>query len=199
MIIPLSPKMSLKETLRLKMAGERKAAARARPDAGVHAAARFMDAIAPQPGATVGLYHPINDELDTKPLAEALLKNACAIALPVIAGKSAPLVFRAFARGDALTPGKFGVMTPLETAPEAVPDIIVTPLLAFDRFGNRLGYGGGYYDRTLAMRREEGPLIAVGYGYGVQEIDALPTTPLDAPLDWIITERGARRPDRPLE
>jgi len=73
------------------------------------------------------------------------------------------------------------------------PDILVVPLLAFTRAGGRLGYGGGYYDRTLEALRNGGKPLVVGYAFGAQEVDALPLSPLDQPLDWVVTERGAIR------
>ena len=83
--------------------------------------------------------------------------------------------------------------TPDDQAPIVSPAIIVAPLLAFTRAGGRLGYGGGYYDRTLADLRKAGEVLAVGYAYGAQEVDALPLSPLDQPLDWIVTEREVIR------
>ncbi len=118
-------------------------------------------------------------------------ESGAALALPVVAAKKAPLVFRRYAPGDALIIGAYGVKTPDENAEEVVPSIVVTPLLAFTRKGGRLGYGGGYYDRTLADLRKTSAVLAIGYGYGAQEVDALPLSPLDQPLDWIVTERKA--------
>ena len=84
-------------------------------------------------------------------------------------------------------------MTPPESAEAAMPDIVVAPLVAFDRAGARLGYGGGYYDRTLEALRATRATLAVGYAYGAQEVDVLPLAPLDQRLDWIVAERGAIR------
>ncbi len=188
---PIAPGFASKEILRLRMAAERRAAAKARPDAGKHAARVFMDHAPIPANAIVSLYHPMKDELDTKPLAEALLERGFQIALPVTPKKRGPLTFRAFRDGDPLNPDRYGVMTPSEDAPEVRPMLIVTPLLAFTRDGGRLGYGGGYYDRTLAALRAETDILAVGFAFAAQEVEKLPMSKTDQRLDWIVTEREA--------
>ncbi|GAB4522209.1 MAG: 5-formyltetrahydrofolate cyclo-ligase [Amphiplicatus sp.] len=193
MFPPIAPFLDPKRILREKMKAERRAAAKVRPDAARHAARNFLEAIAVPDGAVVALYHPIRDEIDTTPLAEALAARGVALALPVVARRAAPLDFRRYRPGDALVKGAFGVRGPDEKAETLAPDIIIAPLLAFDRAGGRLGYGGGYYDRSLAALRADRPVVAVGYAYGAQEVDALPLSPLDQRLDWIITEREAIR------
>ncbi len=193
MLPPISFFSSPKKILREKMKGERRLAAEARPDAARHAARNFMSAIDVAPGAVVSLYHAMGDELSTGPLMEALMEKGALLTLPVVAKRKAPLVFRRFRPGDMLTDGVYGELTPLEDAGESVPSILVVPLLAFTRDGGRLGYGGGYYDRTLEALRKSGDILAVGYAYGAQEVDALPLSPLDQPLDWVVTERGAIR------
>lgn len=180
-----------KEILRLKMGAERRAAAAARPDAGKHAARVFLDHIPLPANAVVSLYHPMKDELDTKPLAEALLERGFTIALPVTPKKRGPLTFRAFRDGDPLRQDRYGVMTPLDDAAEVRPMIIITPLLAFTRDGARLGYGGGYYDRTLAALRAETDVLAVGFAFAAQEVQKMPMSKTDQRLDWIVTEREA--------
>ncbi|NOX82208.1 MAG: 5-formyltetrahydrofolate cyclo-ligase [Alphaproteobacteria bacterium] len=190
---------SPKQILRARMKGERRAAARARPDAAEnaarHAARNFLSAIDVPGDAIVSLYYPIKDELDTEPLAAALSERGTMIALPVVGAKNQPLIFRAYQPGDELIAGAYGEQVPTEDARQVRPAIIIAPLLAFTRTGGRLGYGGGYYDRTLealrANAQSEGDILAVGFAYGVQEVDALPLEPLDQPLDWVVTERGA--------
>jgi len=191
MLPPIATMLDPKAILRERMKGERRIAAKARPDAGVHAAAHFMNAIERPEGAVVSLYFPMRDELDTEPLAAALIEEGARIALPVVARKKSPLTFRAYAPGDDLIDGSYGELVPAETAEELRPGILVVPLLAFTRAGGRLGYGGGYYDRTLASLRKSGAPLAVGFAFGAQEVDALPLSPLDQPLDWVVTERGA--------
>ncbi|GJL91727.1 5-formyltetrahydrofolate cyclo-ligase [Hyphococcus sp.] len=191
MLPPIATLFDSKAILRERMKGERRAVAKARPDAGVHAAANFMSAIDRPNDVVVSLYFPMRNELDTEPLVAALIEEGARIALPVVARKKAPLLFRAYAPGDEMVKGSYGELVPAETARERTPDILVVPLLAFTRAGGRLGYGGGYYDRTLQSLRKNGAPIAVGYAFGAQEVDALPLTPLDQPLDWVVTERGA--------
>jgi 5-formyltetrahydrofolate cyclo-ligase len=171
----------------------RRAAAADRPDAARHAAAHFMASIPVGPEDVVALYHPVNDEIDTAPLAAALRERGARLALPVVENRRAPLAFRAYEGGASLERGWRGIPIPPAAAPAARPSIIVVPVLAFARTGARLGYGGGYYDRTLAARRGDGEVLAVGYAYGAQEVDALPEGPLDQRLDWIVTERQAMR------
>jgi 5-formyltetrahydrofolate cyclo-ligase len=193
MLPPIAPFLDPKRVLRERMKGERRAAAADRPDAARHAAGNFLQAIAISEDAIVALYYPMRDELDTEPLAAALTEQNIAIALPVVAKKNAPLIFRRYAPGDPLIDGVYGEKIPVEAAESVRPSIIVTPLLGFTRRGGRLGYGGGYYDRTFEALRADGQILAVGYAYGAQEVDALPLSPLDQPLDWIVTERQAIR------
>jgi 5-formyltetrahydrofolate cyclo-ligase len=199
MLPPIAMMPSPKQILRERMKGERRIAARARSDAAEtaarHAARNFLSAIDIPDGAIVSLYYPIKDELDTEPLVAALIERGTAIALPIVSAKNRPLIFRAYKPGDALIAGAYGEQVPTEDARQVRPTIIVAPLLAFTRAGGRLGYGGGYYDRTLealrASAKPEGDILAVGFGFGIQEVDALPLEPLDQPLDWIVTEREA--------
>ena len=193
MLPPITFFGSPKSILRAKMKAERKAAAKARPDAGVHAARNFMVSIELPENAVISVYYPMRQELDTEPLVSALIEHGCRIALPVTPGNNQPLVFRAYAPGDALVDGAYGEMIPTADAATLTPQIVVAPLLAFDRTGGRLGYGGGYYDRTLEQLRREGAVTAVGYAFGAQEVDAVPLSPVDQPLDWVVTERGAIR------
>lgn len=193
MLPPLRFLFDPKAVWRERMKTNRRDAAKARPDADVHASRIFLDTISIPDNAVVALYHPIGDELDTKPLANALLDRGVSLALPVATKKPAPLIFRTFRAGDALEAGAFGIQVPPSTAAEIRPDIIVVPLLGFTRAGERLGYGGGYYDRTLQALRGAGGVTAIGFAFGAQEVDALPSGPLDQRLDWIVTERGAIR------
>ncbi|MFQ5974423.1 MAG: 5-formyltetrahydrofolate cyclo-ligase [Alphaproteobacteria bacterium] len=144
------------------------------------------------PDHAVAGYAPINDELDPTPLLRRLGEAGMTTALPVTAGKDRPLVFRRWAPGDRLVTGEFAVPVPDERAPEITPALILVPMLAFDRRGNRLGYGAGYYDRTLRFLRRAGRLTAVGLAFADQLVDAVPATDDDERLDWIVTEAGAR-------
>jgi 5-formyltetrahydrofolate cyclo-ligase len=193
MFPPIAPLFSGKQILRERMKAERAKASAARPDAARHAAAKFLSAIPLDSAAVVALYAPLKDELDTGPLAEALAERGLALALPSMVGKRAPLAFRRAPLEATLVRGAFGVMEPGPDAAETRPDIVVCPLLAFSRDGARLGYGAGYYDRTLSALRASGGVLAVGYGFGAQEIERVPVGKTDEPLDWIVTEREAIR------
>lgn len=193
MLPPIAPMTNAKSLMRLRMKAERRAAAKKRPDAAIHAARNFFGSVELSDDAIVSLYYPIGDELDTEPIAAELTERNITIALPVVARKKKPLTFRAYRPGDPVIEGVYGEMIPDETAAEVTPTIMVCPLLGFSRAGGRLGYGGGYYDRTLAEIRERQFVTAVGYAFGAQEVDGLPLSPLDQPLDWIITEREAIR------
>jgi len=98
-------------------------------------------------------------------------------------------MMRAFAFGDELASGQWGIREPKPDAPDVVPDILLVPLLAFDRNGHRIGYGAGYYDMTIAKARSIKPALAVGIAFAAQEIQQVPVTPRDARLDLVLTER----------
>ena len=138
-------------------------------------------------GATVSGYWPMNDEIDIRPLLQALAERGHTIGLPVTGRRGEALVFRAWRPNEPLLTGRFGTSHP--AGPEVTPDVLLMPLLAFDGQGNRLGYGGGFYDRTVA--RLPGAL-RIGCAYAVQELDSLPTGPYDQRLHAIATERGVR-------
>jgi len=135
----------------------------------------------------------MRDEIDVRGLIGALATAGAQVVLPVMAGADLPLVFREWRAGDELLPGAFGVREPADDARVLTPDIVVAPLLAFDVAGNRLGYGGGYYDRTLRDLRAGGAIIAVGVGYDEQEISSVPGHTGDEILDMIITDRRTLR------
>ena len=141
-------------------------------------------------GAVVAGYWPLGDEIDPRPLMLALAGQGCRLALPVVTGRGEALAFRAWMAGDALEDGGHGTRHPLARAASLRPAVVLTPLLAFDRKGFRLGYGGGYYDRTLAQLRESGGVVAIGLGFAAQEVAVLPVEPWDQPLDMIATECG---------
>lgn len=140
----------------------------------------------------VSAYWPMRDELDTRRLLSGLHDEKVRCALPVVLQKDNPLLFRRWQPGDVLQENFFGVAEPLPDQPNLIPEVILVPLLAVDVNGNRLGYGGGYFDRTIRQRRQggEGPVIAVGIAYEVQRVPIVPTDQGDAKLDWLITEQG---------
>jgi 5-formyltetrahydrofolate cyclo-ligase len=145
------------------------------------------------PGTIVSGYAAMGDELDPAPLLARLAGLGFLPALPVIVGKGVPLMFRAHMPGDALMPGVWGIGEPSPAQPAVTPAIILVPLLAFDEDGWRLGYGGGYYDRTLRSLRRAAPTLAIGIAFDEQAIDAVPHLDYDERLDWILTPSGPRR------
>ena len=152
----------------------------------------FIQAIPVAPSATVAGYVAKGDEADPSVLIDILSGHGCTIALPRVTGDNEPLAFAAWKRGEPLVAGPFNIKEPRASAPVVTPDIIIVPLLAYDATGHRLGYGGGYYDRTLALLRSRNPsILAIGLAFGAQEVTHLAHEPNDQALDWIVTERGA--------
>ena len=147
----------------------------------------------PAPSAAVSGTMAIGAELDPLPLMLKLAGAGAQLCLPVMAGKDRPLQFRAWAPGGLLVERIWGIQEPPATSPAVVPDILLVPLLAFDARGFRLGYGGGYYDRTLAVLRADAKVLAIGLGYEAQMVDAVPHGANDQRLDWILTEAGPRK------
>jgi len=141
-------------------------------------------------GAIVGGYAALPGEADPRLLLKRLEEKGYAIALPRVVAKDAPLSFHLWHDGQPLAPGAFGVPEPSPDWPAVAPRVLLVPLLAFDRRGHRLGYGGGYYDRTLAALRAKAALLAIGIAYAGQEVAALPAQPHDQRLDGILTENG---------
>jgi 5-formyltetrahydrofolate cyclo-ligase len=140
-------------------------------------------------GTVVSGFMPMKSEINPLPLMKKLAAAGAQLALPVTGRRGHPLLMRAWRWGEPLASGVWGVREPKPEAEELDPDIVLVPLLAFDRAGARLGYGGGYYDLTLAVLRSHKRVIAIGLGYAVQEIATVPTTPRDAMLDLVLTER----------
>lgn len=186
--------VAAKRKLRAEMLARRE---RAHTQAGEGAGTRLRDGVLRALTDEVALarcvsaYYPVGSEIDPRPLYAALLARGLAGGLPVVAGKGKPLRFRRWRPGEALVPGVLGIGVPPSDAPEVEPDLLLVPLLAFDRRGYRLGYGGGFYDRTLAVLRERGKVLAVGVGFADQEVASVPSGPGDQRLDGIATERGA--------
>lgn len=177
-----------KRQLRREAATRRSAAARAAPAAGEALAAQVLQAIDLPAGALVSGYAPMRDEIDPHPLLAALAARGHGLCLPVVAGKGRPLVFRRWRPGAPLVEGAYGALVPEEGAETCAPAVLLVPLLAFDRAGYRLGYGGGFYDRTLAGLRGQGPVLAIGVAFAGQEVPAVPREATDQPLDWLATE-----------
>jgi 5-formyltetrahydrofolate cyclo-ligase len=161
-----------------------------RLDAANDAVAHFLGHLPPGKGEVVAAYWPIRDELDIKHLIVRLMDAGQPVALPVVLGDEEPLELRLWQEGAPLYEAGFGTLAPEHGAPRVEPDVILMPLLGFDRHGTRLGYGGGYYDRTLAHLARRPRLV--GFAFARQEIDHIPRDAHDVPLDAVVTELGVR-------
>jgi len=179
---------SAKIILRLEMRGLRRRLCAEAPDAASRVVAHLP---AGRLGAAVVAgYQPTGTEMDPWPLMQAFARAGARLALPVAVTLDGPLIFRAYADGDPLKPDIAGVAAPIAAAGPLQPDLVITPLLAFDHLGGRVGQGGGHYDRTLAALRKRAPIFALGLAYAGQQIAHLPAEPHDQPLDAILTEKG---------
>ncbi|WP_323042329.1 5-formyltetrahydrofolate cyclo-ligase [Gemmobacter sp.] len=147
-------------------------------------------ALAPWRGRVLAGYMPMRSEIDPLPVMAGWDGPVC---VPVVIGRGQPLRFRRWTPQARMVPGNFGALIPDE-GDWLVPDALIVPLLAFDRRGFRLGYGGGFYDRTLEGLRAAAPVGAVGFAFGAQELPDVPVEPTDQPLDLIVTEAGVVRP-----
>jgi 5-formyltetrahydrofolate cyclo-ligase len=161
--------------------------------AGIAAADQFLAVCNPEPGTVISGYWPLEGEFDPRPLMTRLVERGHPLGLPVVIGRDQPLQFRDWRPGIALVPGPFRVPTPPPDAAPVEPRILLVPMLAFDREGYRLGYGGGFYDRTLEQLRGRGGALAVGTAFDGQEVNHVPHATFDQPIDWIVTERRALR------
>ncbi len=164
--------------------------------AGAALAMLGLDFLNLAPGAVVSGFLPYQSEIDVKPLLARLAAAGFLTALPVVTGRNQPLLFRLWRPGEPTEAGAWNIPVPLDTAATTVPDVLLVPMLAFDSGGYQLGYGGGFYDRTLERLRSERPVIAVGVAYAEQEVHHVPRDAHDQPLDWILTEMGARKVER---
>ena len=142
-------------------------------------------------GAVVSGFVPLKSEINPMPLMLRLAEAGAQLALPVVAGRGRPLIMRSYAFGQELNTGVWGIREPKDDAPEVAPDMLIVPLAAFDRNGNRIGYGAGYYDMTITRLRSIKPVVAIGIAYAAQEVPEVPVTPRDARLDLVLTEREA--------
>ena len=181
--------MNAKPALREQAKTRRASLARACPDFAARVAG-FADALPISADAVVSFYWPMGDEADPRALVRALAGRGHRLALPVVAAKRSPLHFREWREGDALIVHAFGMHEPGPSAPDATPDVLLVPLLAFDARGHRLGYGGGFYDCTLTALEKK---LAIGIAFAGQEVERLPDAPHDHPLDMVVTQTGVRR------
>lgn len=179
-----------KAALRVRLRALRRRLAEAAPDAAERAARRLplsrFDRF-----RIIAAYCATAAEIDSRPILRAILgfdTGHAQAALPVAVDRNSPLKFRLWRPQDALAPDAFGIPSPPSTAPEVLPNLVITPLLGFDRQGGRLGQGGGHYDGALANLRRVRPVFALGLAYAGQEVDVVPTDRHDQRLDAIVTE-----------
>ena len=163
-------------------------AAPLRAEAAERIASRPLPVPAP-PGTVVSGFSSIRSEISPVPLLRRFADAGASLALPAIIRRGEPLVFRAFHFGQELARGQWGIREPRPDAPEVRPDIVLAPLAVFDRRGNRIGYGAGYYDRTLRALRATKPVVVVGLAFALQEVEEVPVRSWDEPLDLVLTER----------
>jgi 5-formyltetrahydrofolate cyclo-ligase len=156
--------------------------------AGLSLAEHVLQACPPPIGSVVSAFWPLDEEIDVRPLLHALHARGNHVALPVTPKRGEVLTFRGWRPGDVLTPERFGTMRPIGEI--LVPDMLLIPLLAFDAAGGRLGYGGGFYDRTLAELPNR---FRLGCAFAAQQVDAVPVGPYDIRLDAVATEDGIIR------
>ena len=179
----------IKTQLRKATFAKRDALPAAERQAAAEAIAARPFPIAIKPGIIVSGFSPLKTEINPLPLMRRLADAGARLALPVVAGRGKPLIMRAYAFGQPLNEGVWGIREPKDDAPAVDPDILIVPLAAFDRRGNRIGYGAGYYDMTIARLRALKPVVAVGIAYAAQEFPEVPVTARDERLDLVLTER----------
>jgi 5-formyltetrahydrofolate cyclo-ligase len=153
------------------------------------AIAEFAPRIELRPGAIVSGYSPLKTEMNPVPLMRRLAERGAQLALPVVKGRGEPLIMRGWSFGEGLESGVWGIREPKAESPEVFPDILLVPLLAFDRSGYRIGYGAGYYDMTINRLRAAKTIVAIGVAFASQEVEEVPNTPRDARLDLVLTEQ----------
>ena len=187
------PRSAAIDDMKARLRGEALARRDALPAPARAAAAQAIAArpfpVGVRPGTIVSGFMPMKSEINPVPLMRKLADAGAQLALPVVAGRGKPLIMRAFAFGEPLAAGVWGIREPNPDAPEVFPDILIVPLLAFDRSGHRIGYGAGYYDLTIVALRARKPIVAVGVAFAAQEIARVPKSSRDARLDLVLTER----------
>jgi 5-formyltetrahydrofolate cyclo-ligase len=178
-----------KDELRTAALGKRNVLTAAQRSACANALAGMPLPVELPHGVIIAGYSPINSEIDPFPLMLALQAKGAELALPVIVARDQPLIFRSWMPEEGLVRGQYGIFQPMSDAPDVDPDIVLVPLAAFDRKGHRIGYGRGYYDRTLQNLRELKKITVIGVAFAVQEINAVPSLAHDEQLDCVLTER----------
>ena len=179
-----------KDAARAQAFARRKDAFRARDATDADA---LVAALSPYRGRVLSGYIPMRTEIDCLPAMAAHCSTGGRVCVPVIPGRAVPLKFREWTPDAQMHDGPFGAKVP-GAGDWLEPEVLIVPLLAFDRRGYRLGYGGGYYDRTLMRLRALRPTVAIGFAFAAQEVAQVPTEPTDERLDLIVTEAGVITP-----
>lgn len=179
-----------KARMRAEALARRPALHEAQPDAGQRACRHFLSTIGFPAGVDVSAYLPVNDEFDVMPFAATAHAFGHRVGMPVVTGKAKPLQFRQWTPETVLETGVLGIPIPPADADVIMPRLLLVPLMAFDARGYRLGYGGGFYDRTLARLRALKPIVSIGIAFDEQQVDAVPHVDYDERLDWILTPSG---------
>jgi len=186
-----------KKILRATAASRRQQAhIEAGPEAAILLADQFLRAVPRVPEVIVAGYWPVGTEIDIRPLMRRLIAADHRIVLPVVPAPTLPLKFREWTPDSAVRPGPYGIEVPPDDAAELKPGLVIAPFLAFDAEGWRLGYGGGFYDRTLRRLRGLGEVIVVGVGFAAQQVERVAHDGLDEQLDWVVTEEFAKKVER---
>ncbi len=187
-----------KPALRTDLKERRRLAFRQLPKAGEALAFRMPAELIELNPAIVAGYVPMRDEIEPGGVMSVFRQLGAQMALPAVLDKAGPLAFRAWDFGEPLVEGVWGTREPDPSTEVLSPDVVLVPLLGWSHGGGRIGYGAGFYDRTLAALRSEaqekdGRVTAVGLGFEVQRVWDMPVEPHDQPLDWIVTESAAYR------
>ncbi|MBY0380805.1 MAG: 5-formyltetrahydrofolate cyclo-ligase [Xanthobacteraceae bacterium] len=182
------PVSKTKIELRTEAFARRDALSAGHRAAAAQAIARHAGCVEISASTIVAGFSAIRSEIDVSSLMQAFGARGASLALPVAVERNQPLIFRAWTKETRLVRGMYGIFEPSSDAEEVEPDIVLVPLAAFDRRGHRIGYGGGYYDRTLSHLRKSKKVVAIGVAFAVQEIDDAMRDAHDEPLDLVLTE-----------
>jgi 5-formyltetrahydrofolate cyclo-ligase len=174
-------------------ARKRRDEAAAKGDIGARLIDLFEQHISLPRDITISGYYPVGSEANILPLLNALQQKGLDLSLPVVDKSHSPLIFRRWDEATEMQEGAFGILEPTPDAGSVYPGLMLIPLLAFDRQGNRLGYGGGFYDLSIRSIREQQPVYALGVAFAAQEVTAVPCDENDTTLDGILTEKGVIR------
>jgi len=201
---PITRISAAKKTMRRQAGKRRQDHVRAIGPSGERTAAEkalylFSEHIPFEKTDIVSGYWPLAGEFDCRPLMHYFHARGCRVVLPVVIDNAAPLEFRQWHPGLEMQVDKFGVEIPPANCPVLVPTIMLVPLLAFDAAGYRLGYGGGFYDRSLEKLRKHVDVTAVGLAFEMQKLDKLPIDAYDQALNWVVTDVAARKIERKVK